>query len=698
MIAQFHSHSHRLQKWFCGLLLMTFLGINLNNAAAKTPTYESLNLPERYSVAPLPSWFKPLPVASESEFHKGEDRYLSRQTAVRVDAKGWGHVVTHAVMEIGSKDHPWLKGPNADMEPIVFDASEQALVLHTLKVHRNGKVMDYTRSARPDIRGQEEPYFSPDELTARYARFQLPRLRTGDRVEWAYSTVTYQLSSPYRFSSQVFWQAPDSQGLTYPVVLERQLFQWSSERPHRPVEIQQDDLAHSLARQWVREEVDLRGWKQVSWTAERVAPMPVESSSIGHVPNDTLLHDQVGITEFEEGRNVADDFSESYLAAPAPSSAAYLALLDQIRREPGPSRQAAAALRWVQKNIAFHVDQRPTPMPADDVLAVGRGDCKDVSMLLWQLMRSLGIESEIASLNTRMGRWPAKQGSLAYFDHVVAVVWIDAKPYVLDATLMDGMLAQQPMSLEHMGNHYANYDLRISHGPRKGYLRIPPSANIDDRTRRIEQRTEVGADGKSLTITTSLTFTGAMADYWRGAYTGVDEEGRRKLFMAQMKDMDPKDKWLDPLGIEDDVVNNRMTLRARTQFGTTLRKSPEGHFMVGFALQPLFDLITDPSGSQTRVNPLRLPFDVEARAIATHTLVLPKGWTVHEPPRLETVEHPAMRVEYARKTEAKPEGTEVVDTLELNLLSDRVLPMDFPAYRLAVDKALRLTSDIRFGP
>lgn len=695
MLKQFINFSFLTWKWFIAAFLwMSAFGATGTAANVRSLPYASDQLPARYSVGPLPRWFQPLQTDVKSDFHVGSDRYLSRQMAVRVDDKGLTHEVHHAVLELSSSDHPWLKNAHAQLDAIQFDEIDQSIVLHTLKIYRNGRVEEHTTSVKPRFSKLDRLASTPDDLTLRNAELRLPQLKRGDRVEWAYSIVTNKLSLPYRYGNMVIWQEPDSAGRTYPVVQERQFFLWSTERPHRPVEIVRDDAENSLHRLWLREDKDIPGWKQVAWTAVRIESQPFDPNSKMHIPTDVLPYDVVGITEFAPGSDVADDLIKPYLTAPPPKSKAYTSLMALLSSESEPAERAAAALRWVQMNIRYELDVLPIPMSADDVLAARKGDCKDVSMLLWHLMRSLGIESEVAFLDVNMGRWPSRFGALARFNHVVALVWIDGKPFVLDGTL-----AVQPSSLYRMGNYYPNRDLRIAHGSRAGYIRIPPNKDIESRTRYINKRTVVEADLERLTVTSELRYGGAMADYYRGIFSRSDEAERRNLFMSLTRDMETSDVWLEPLVVVDDVVNNQLSLRAKTRYKHKFRKSSDGRYLYRIALHSGFDLLTKPSAATKRVNPLLLPFDQEQRSVSIHTLSLPKGWSVDGGKRLESLSHPTVGVKHVHIVNEGPEDVEVRDEVVIDLRRDRVVSSEFSSYGDVYQKALRLLdTNIRFGP
>ena len=66
--------------------------------------------------------------------------------------------------------------------------------------------------------------------------------------------------------------------------------------------------------------------------------------------------------------------------------------------------KVAAITTYVQQNVRYQaIEFGPRAMimnPADQVLANGYGDCKDHSILLYNMLRAVGIPAELSLVNT----------------------------------------------------------------------------------------------------------------------------------------------------------------------------------------------------------------------------------------------------------------------------------------------------------
>jgi hypothetical protein len=83
----------------------------------------------------------------------------------------------------------------------------------------------------------------------------------------------------------------------------------------------------------------------------------------------------------------------------------------------------AAIGRYVQGLAYADTGGMHRPHPASQVFADGYGDCKDKANLLRAMLRSVGVQSWIAAINTReSGRVFADRPSLDQFDHVIVAI------------------------------------------------------------------------------------------------------------------------------------------------------------------------------------------------------------------------------------------------------------------------------------
>ena len=105
-----------------------------------------------------------------------------------------------------------------------------------------------------------------------------------------------------------------------------------------------------------------------------------------------------------------------------------------------PNQEVAMILRRVSERLSYSAvafgRSARIPRPVQEILKRNQGDCKDHSLLLWQLLRSRGHQAQLALVNSKGGKICAEIPSLDQFDHMVVCVTDDRGDItrVLDAT------------------------------------------------------------------------------------------------------------------------------------------------------------------------------------------------------------------------------------------------------------------------
>ena len=101
--------------------------------------------------------------------------------------------------------------------------------------------------------------------------------------------------------------------------------------------------------------------------------------------------------------------------------------------------KAKRIFHWVQDHIRYIAIEDGwrgfIPFPADEILEKRYGDCKDMTHLMYEMMKIAGIKAEHTWIGTRKLPYTYNETPcLSVDNHLVLSIFIDGKRYVLDAT------------------------------------------------------------------------------------------------------------------------------------------------------------------------------------------------------------------------------------------------------------------------
>ncbi len=140
------------------------------------------------------------------------------------------------------------------------------------------------------------------------------------------------------------------------------------------------------------------------WIEKNIKAFKSESSS----PDTQELYTKLSIgSSSHSWADVSRNYYNFVKAKMAPSQK--IKDLAQSIIKPGSSKeeQTKAVLQWVQSNITYQaIEFGPRgrmPKASDQTLSTKEGDCKDMSLLLCQLLREVGVEAHLALADTRYG-------------------------------------------------------------------------------------------------------------------------------------------------------------------------------------------------------------------------------------------------------------------------------------------------------
>lgn len=383
-------------------------GTNVHAAENKVPNGQVLT-------GPVPAWAiqsEPLQVpdnAAGAVFIRRQD------TEVHLDGKGQSVYNGYRVRIL----HPnALQLGNLSL---VWNPSGGAPIVHAIKIHRNGEVIDVMRNARFEVLRREdqlEQAMLDGNLTA---VLRVPDLRVGDEIEFG---ATWRSGDPTlgKDGAGLLFLSPEPAPGRY-------LLRLSWDEGAKPKIKPTGDMA-AVASEGGNA-IDYRFDNPGLLVPPKDAPPRYNWQRI------------VEYSTFNDWRDISRLFFPMYVAA------SRLGTKSALRQETAriaaahatPFERAAAALKIVQQDIRYiYVGLNGgnlTPANADTTWERRYGDCKAKTALLLAMLRELGVDAEAVLVNNSdsLDGLGERLPSPRMFDHVLVRAHVEGKVYWLDGTL-----------------------------------------------------------------------------------------------------------------------------------------------------------------------------------------------------------------------------------------------------------------------
>lgn len=366
-------------RW--ALLLLTFSGACFADAGSRVDSVDPRGLIERS----LPGWITPalaipdIPVATT-----GSTRMLLVEEQYQVSLQdNFRHFALRVESEAGLQQ--------AGQISVDFAPAYQRLRWHYLRILRDGAVREVLAPELLQVLRQEQ---NADRFLyhGRLTVLALLRdLRVGDVVEWAYSRTGENPVLGGRFCTTLYGAGPTPVDRLFYRILttaERELQVaplGAFEPEHRRTPAGGDLIEHT-------------------WTAKDLKAVVGLPDAPGFEPQYPFVQ----ISEFASWAEVAE-WARPLFVAPAEPSPELQARIKALTESlPALEEKANAVLRFVQDDVRYlgiHFNESThRPTPPDEVLQRRFGDCKDKSLLLVTLLRSLGLQADVALVNSGWSR------------------------------------------------------------------------------------------------------------------------------------------------------------------------------------------------------------------------------------------------------------------------------------------------------
>lgn len=618
----------------------------------------SVALAAEYNIGPVPDWVVASKPGKPTDRQLSKDSdgvsYLLVDTQIRDDA-----TTSTRFQRVASRAlNPHGVESTANIE-IEFDPSYQTLTLHAVDLVRGGRVIHKLAAAKIRVIERET------ELEARIldgmksANIFLDDVRVGDVVDYAYSVsgrnhvfaggtfgrVALQFSVPAaRIYARVL--VPEDKALTVSTL-------YAAKQP-------------SMTRH--------DGFRDYQWNVSDDPGLAIEAGA----PSWYDPRPAAAYSSYADWNAVARWAQTLYVVPKAlgPKLEAEVARI--AKAEQDKAGRVLAALRLVQSQIRYlgvevGVNSH-LPNPPSLVFDRRFGDCKDKALLMVALLSRLGIDANVALVNTSMQRGLAEElPSPGGFDHVIVRVMLDHQPYWLDPTL-----SEQRSDLAHLTQ--PDYGLALVVDP--ATTRLVP---MDTARSRIAKRSlhvvfdaRKGFD-KPVGYTVTTIYEGSEADSTRANLASRNLVDLQKNYLNWYASYYPHISVAAPLDVEDDEVNNRLTISEHYQIAdiATLSEKDSKHTVAISTVD--FDSLFNVPDVTIRKSPLALGFPLTVDQ--TTEVLLPSEWPVK--PEKHHVDDPAFTFDQ----DIRLDGLRLVITDHYQSLVNEVAAKDMPRYLASLARA-----------
>jgi hypothetical protein len=534
---------------------------------------------ERIQQGPVPDWVVPCSFPADfTAKPPGQITYLLWARQLHAEKR---QEYTHVAMRLETiqaiqRQSEWR---------IDFDPRRQRVTVHWIRIHRGEEQFDQTRL--DNLRAA--PGGSDGRQTL---LLLLEDVRAGDILEWCYTVEDRPILMAGQCAS--FFALPEGAPLGKLFVSLRfngsRMMKWkSSAKDLAPVEAQGKSEVH-----WV-------------WARENIPGLLREENT----PEWHVTRPWIQVSDCPDWGTVAAEFATAW--NDSQEGAAANAVPGEPPAQSGILEQAEKAIHLVQDEYRClgqdsQLDGEP-PAPPEIVTRRRFGSSKDLSFLLVQSLRGLGIDARLILVNTTL------RGSLrdllpdpALFDHVLVELQVGPDRRWIDATVkgQGGGLLNRVVRDFGVG-------LPVSRG--SPGLVTAPAPSVAASAYEIKESILLDTTGSPSLLGIVVSARGSHAEYFRGDFEslGAEAVSRRRLQMCI--DRFGAGTRVGPLEYRDDRKANEFFLAEIFEIKDFLQADAKsGWFKIELGDDVMSGLLKLPESTSRRA-PFALPYPCDA----THT-------------------------------------------------------------------------------
>ncbi len=248
---------------------------------------------------------------------------------------------------------------------------------------------------------------------------------------------------------------------------------------------------------------------------------PALEASEPFTPHEASVHSHVAFSTAQSWKEVASEYAR--IVDQQLKDTDLQPLAKTLFGDTRPSREAAlrAVIAWQRKELRYtgveFGEAALVPRSPAEVLTRKYGDCKDLATLVVGLLRTQGIDAQVALLRTRWDEVPDALPGFGLFDH--AIVHVPGKPALwLDATTTVYLVGEVPPAdqgrLALIASAHSTKLVRIPE--------TPPSAHRLEITREVH----LAESGPARLVEHRQAFGSVAADYRQTGLEGSPQQIR----------------------------------------------------------------------------------------------------------------------------------------------------------------------------
>lgn len=610
----------------------------------------AVGLAAEYAIGPVPAWVVPTRpgVSGANQASQGSDGVAYLLTDKQILA-GDQYVTYHRLVSTALNADGVDSVANIE---IPFDPSYQKLVLHSIRIVRDGRVIPKLATAKIRVLQRETELETRIYDGTKTVNVFLDDVRVGDTIDYAYS----------RFGRNPVFHGRDfgGVGLQFGVPVAR-----VHVRLLVPLDRHLTIALRNMTMQGTVSEHD--GLREHVWDLVDPPVLHVDKGA----PDWYSPYAEVNWSEFPDWSAVAR-WAQPLYRVPATLDRSLQTQVDRIAKaEKTPAGRMLAALRLVQGEVRYLGveigENSHAPNPPSVVFARRFGDCKDKTLLTLTLLQHLGIEAHAALVNTRLQRGLADVlPSPGAFDHVLVQAHVDGKTWWIDPTRRT-----QNADLAHL--YQPDYGPALVVDAATQGLVAMARARPDASSQKLRVMFDASAGfDKPVRYTVETTTSGAAAESIRGYLSSTNLADVQKNYLNFYASDYPHLTVAAPIQVHDDEAANRVTTLETYTIPDMASPSADGAGHVAAVhLSDIVQALRDPAVT-VRKSPLQLayPHDVSQRT----EVRMPEDWSVK--PHSTTIDDPAF---HFVQTVARS-GRQLIITDHFQTLTDEVPAKDMARY------------------
>lgn len=553
---------------------------------------------------PEPEWVKPIPFETSGFSSKNEAMAEGLLYDYQIDIDRNAEYI---------RKFKWIKNASGVQQHsniiLDFDPLGESLMMHSLKVHRGGTVIDKSESALFKLVQQENnlSQFLYEGIQS-WIVF-IDDMRPGDLLEYSFSRQGHKaLKKPFSTTYYLHFDIP----------IKAAHFRILSNKSH---ELQ--FRGHRTDVTPTKKEWDKDRWEW-SWNLQEVSALPLENG-LPFWYEDPHLQ----ISEYKSWKEVAEWNKKLFETQPESIQDALLLAQEFKQKHADPMAQALDAIRYVQDHIRYlgleMGENSYLPTQPDIVLKRRYGDCKDKTLLLVTLLNSIFEGNEYkaypALVHTEWKEHVEKAlPSSKMFNHAIVYVKGPQSDFWIDPTLSEQGGRLHNLTVSPFGKAL------VVDSTSESLVSIDPLASHG----RIEIDAKYTLDKEKDPVALSLNFTflAKEADYVRDWLSRKGLKDFEEYFVRLYSKRYPGFELISPTGLNDDRDVNILTVNMEANLPNpwTVEEGKERKTIKLFS--PYIEEILNFNVDTSRKSPMYLDFPINV--METHRLNNPQGWENEE--------------------------------------------------------------------